>query len=74
MTDRDDALLDAIARQARMAYAQQQLEQFRTALQQWRVQADHGSDGFSDQRVQHELAYYAQQVIRWQTYLTNLAP
>ena len=74
MIDQDDELLDMIAQQARAAYAQQQLEQFQATLQQWQGHAEHGSNAFSDKRVQHELAYYAQQIIRWQTYLTNLAP
>ena len=68
----DDDFLDAIAHQARVAYAMQQLHACRTALQRWQANAG-GEVGAGDPtHVEHELMYYTQQVERWQDYLSRL--
>jgi hypothetical protein len=68
----DDDFLDAIAHQARVVYATQQLHACRTTLLHWQASAD-GEVGAGDPtRVRHELIYYAQQVERWQNYLRHL--
>jgi hypothetical protein len=68
----DDDFLDAIAHQARVAYATQQLHACRTTLQRWQANAGGEMSAGDSTRGQHELAYYAQQVERWQNYLRHL--
>jgi hypothetical protein len=67
----DDDFLGATAQQARVAYATQQLNVCRNALQG--CQADVGREvDAGEPRVQHELLYYTEQVARWQDYLVYL--
>ena len=68
-----EQLLDAIACQARTAYATEQLTQYEAALQLWQQRANQTSHEFSALRIQHEVTYYTQQVTRWQTYLAGIA-
>jgi hypothetical protein len=68
----DDEFLGAIAQQARVAYATQQLDACRTALQSWQAEAAFEVGAPDDPRVRHELAYYTSQVERWQEYLRCL--
>ncbi len=70
----DEVLLDAIASQARFAYAMTQLAACQAALQLWRHRADQWTDEYSAARINHEVAYYTQQVTRWQGYLAELGP
>jgi len=70
----DEALLDAIAGQAQVAYAEAQLAACQVALRLWQQCAEQPASEFSQARIQHELAYYTHQVIRWQHYLARLAP
>ena len=73
MMDLGEQLLDAIACQARMAYATEQLTQCEAALLLWQQRAKQNGHGFSPGRIQHEVTYYAQQVMRWHTYLDGIA-
>ena len=68
----NDAFLDTIAQQARLAYASQQLHVLQTRLQRLQVDAEAGLDAESSSRVRHELTYYTQQIERWQSYLERL--
>ncbi len=69
----DEVLLDAIAYQARVAYATTQLATCQAALHLWQYRADQQPSQFSRERIQYELAYYTQQVARWHAYLAGLA-
>lgn len=68
----NDDFLGAIAQQARVAYATQQLNACRDALRSWQAEAALGVGARDNPRVQHELAYYTAQVERWQDYLARL--
>ncbi len=74
MMPADEQLLDAIASQARMAYAATQLAACQAALHLWQQRTEQRSGEFSPERIQHELTYYIQQAARWQQYLTELGP
>jgi len=74
MIPAEEQLLDAIAGQARMAYAAAQLAACQVALDLWQQRAEQRSSELSLERVQHELAYYTQQMARWQQYILELAP
>ena len=74
MSSTEEQLLDAIAGQARIAYATAQLAACQAALHLWQQRAEQRSSEFPTERVQHELADYTQQTARWQQYLTELAP
>jgi hypothetical protein len=68
----DDEFVNVIAHQARVTYAMQQLEAYHHALGRWQAYALHElAADYS--RVPHELAYYRQQIARWQDYLARLA-
>ena len=68
----DDDFLGAIAQQARVAYATQQLDACRDALQNWQAEAALGVGASDNPRVLHELAYYTAQIEHWQDYLGRL--
>jgi hypothetical protein len=72
----DDDLLDAVAHQARVAYALQQLARHRVGIQCWKGQMDPNASEFS---AEFAAAYadcslddHVQQVERWQHYLEEL--
>jgi hypothetical protein len=68
----DDDFLNTIAYQARVAYATQQLQSCQQALQHWQARVTPELGASDRARAQDELAYYAQQVERWQSYLRSL--
>ena len=68
----DDDFLLTIAHQARVAYGTQRLNACWEALQQRQTLATLGIDAADDRRVDHEEAYYTQQVEHWQEYLARL--
>ena len=67
----DDAFLDLIVHQARVAYATQQLNAYRNELACWQTHETRAVDAL-EPRVRHEMLYYTQQVARWQDYLIGL--
>jgi hypothetical protein len=68
----DDDFLAAIAQQAQVAYAMQQVHTCKHALERWQTEAalEVGAAGSPSARLQME--YYMQQVERWQAYLGRL--
>lgn len=68
----DDDFLHTIAHQAQVGYGTQRLNVCWDALQQWQTHATLGTYAAHDTRVAHEVAYYTQQVERWQDYLARL--
>ena len=68
----DDTSLNLIAHQTRVTYAMQQLDAHYHALDRWQAYAirEHAAES---SRVRHELAYYHQQIARWQVELGRLA-
>jgi hypothetical protein len=68
----DDDFLGAIAQQARITYATQQLHASRNALQARQADAAREVCASDSTRVQDELAYYTRQVAHWQDYLGRL--
>jgi hypothetical protein len=69
----DDEFLNVIAHQTRVTYATQQLDAYHHALGRWQAYAIRELAAPDDSRVRHELAYYRQQIARWQDYLRRLA-
>jgi hypothetical protein len=67
-----DDFLDAIAHQAREAYATQQLHACETAFDRWLAQAALELGQSERPHMRRNLAYYAQQTQRWQDYLDHL--
>ena len=67
-----DQLLNQIAPQWRVAYAMQQLNICRAALQRWHSRPIEPAGPYNQTRAQHELTYYTQQFERWQAYLDGL--
>jgi hypothetical protein len=72
MNDHDEDLLDAIARQARVAYATQQLNECSSAVEHWQKRIEHDADVFNYEGLEHQLNYYVRQAERWQSYLAIL--
>ena len=70
----EEQLLDAIAGQARLAYAVKQLAVCEAALQLWQQRAEHPGPEFSPEGIQHEIDYYTLQIARWQQHIAELAP
>jgi hypothetical protein len=68
----DDEFLNVIAHQARVTYATQQLDAYEHALGRWQAYAIREIAAPDYSRVRHELAYYSQQIARWQDYLGRL--
>jgi hypothetical protein len=68
----DDEFLNVMAHQARVSYASQQLDAYEHALGRWQAYATDEIAAADHSRVRHELAYYSQQVARWQDYLGRL--
>ena len=66
----DDEFLAIIAHQARVAYATQQLDACRAALQAWHVDAARTVNDST--HVPDALAEYTRQIARWQDYLGGL--
>jgi hypothetical protein len=69
----DDEFVNVIAQQARVTYATQQLEAYHHALGRWQAYAICELAGADYSRVRYKLAYYRQQIARWQDYLGRLA-
>jgi hypothetical protein len=67
-----DDFLGAIAHQARVAYATQQMHACQKAFEHRQAQAAFGASASDNPRVRHELTYYTAQVARWQDYLERL--
>jgi hypothetical protein len=67
----DDEFLDVIVRQARIAYATQQVNVYQMELQ-CRQARQMGEDDHQESRGRQELLYYIQQVGHWQEYLMRL--
>jgi hypothetical protein len=67
----DDEFLDLIVRQARVAYATQQVKAYQKELECRQAHAI-GEDDHQQSRGQQELLYYIQQVGHWQDYLMRL--
>lgn len=57
---------------SQIRYASQQLALYRSALVHWQTCVVNLNDTFHESRVQYEVAYYTQQVERWQDYLAAL--
>ncbi len=74
MDPTEEQLLDAIAGQARLAYAAKQLAAGEVALRLWQQRAEQPGTEFSPEGIQHEIVYYTQQIARWQEYIAELAP
>lgn len=68
----NDEFLDAIAHQARFAYASQQLHVLHGVLQGLLTHSGAELGAGVSQGAQHELVYYTQQIERWQEYLGRL--
>jgi hypothetical protein len=71
---RDDEYNAAIAHQARVTYATQQLHTCQAALGRWQEQATQSTTESERKRAQFEVAYHSREVERWQGYLTQLGP
>jgi hypothetical protein len=67
----DDEFLDLIVRQARVAYATQQVNAYQKDLECRQAHAM-AEDAHQQSRGQQELLYYIQQVGHWQDYLMRL--
>jgi hypothetical protein len=72
MTNEDDAILDMVAHQARVAYATHQLTACEVAVRRWQQPIEQAATPIDCAHARHELAYYTQQVMRWQDYLAQL--
>ncbi len=68
----DEELLDAIAYQARVAYATQQLDAWQTAVQHWQRWVHHSDSAVAQAYARHKVAHCTEHVARWQHYLTDL--
>jgi hypothetical protein len=68
-----DEFLDAIAQQAQVTYASQQLHVLQDMLQDLLTYSGAEPDAGVSPRAQHELGYYTQQIERWQEYMERLA-
>jgi hypothetical protein len=68
----DDAFLTVIAHQTRVTTATQQLKAYHHALARWQAYAIREIAAADSARVQYELAYYRQQIARWQNELRRL--
>jgi K+-transporting ATPase c subunit len=68
----NDEFLGAIAQQAQVAYASQQLHVLQDMLQDLLTHSGAGLDIGVSPRAQHELVYYTQQIERWQEYMERL--
>ncbi|MEO7909693.1 MAG: hypothetical protein ABIV47_08600 [Roseiflexaceae bacterium] len=69
----DDPFLAVIAHQTRVTNAMQQLNAHFHALGRWQAYAIRELAAAGSSRVQHELSYYHQQIVRWQNELERLA-
>jgi hypothetical protein len=67
-----DEFLDAIAQQAQVTYASQQLHVLQDMLQDLLKHSGAELDADVSRRAQHELVYYTLQIERWQEYLERL--
>ena len=72
MLSANDSFLDLIAHQAQIAYASQQLQVLQDVLQGLLKHSGADLAASVNPRLQHELAYYTQQVERWRDYLGGL--
>jgi hypothetical protein len=72
MTNEDNAILDALAHQARIAYATHRLTTCEAAVRRWQRRVEQAAAPIDDEHARHELAYYTQQVMRWRDYLAEL--
>jgi hypothetical protein len=59
-------------KKVRIDYASQQLDIYRSALTHWQIRASTSDTPYQRSHAQYELAYYTQQVDRWQNYLALL--
>jgi len=69
----DDAFLTVIAHQMRVTTATQQLKAYHHALARWQAYAIREIAAADSARMLHELAYYRQQIARWQNELGRLS-
>ena len=67
-----DAFLDAIAQQAQVTYASQQLHVLQDMFQDLLTHSGAELDAGVSPRAQHELVYYTQQIERWQGCMERL--
>jgi hypothetical protein len=72
MTNEDDAILDVVAHQTRMAYATHRLPACEAAVRRWQQRVEQAATPTDCAHARHELAYYTQQVMRWRDYLAEL--
>ena len=72
MTNEDDAILDVVGHQARIAYATHQLTACEESVRRWQQPIVQAATSIDYAQVRHELAYYTQQVMRWRDYLAQL--
>jgi hypothetical protein len=72
MKNEDDAILDVVAHQARIAYATHQLTACEASVRRWQQPIGQAVTPIDCAHARHELAYYTQQVMRWRDYLAQL--
>jgi hypothetical protein len=63
MTNEEDAILDVVAHQARIAHATHQLTACEVAVRRWRQPIAQAATPIDCAHARHELAYYRQQVM-----------
>jgi len=71
MTNTDDDILDAVAHQARMAYATHRLAECEAAVRLWQRRVEQAATQINGAQAWHELTHYTQQVTRWRDYLAE---
>jgi len=72
MMNKDDAILAMVAHQAQMACAMHRLPACEVAVRRWQQRVEQAATPIDCAHARHELAYYTQQVKRWQHYLAEL--
>ena len=72
MTNEDDAILDMVAHQARIADAKHQLTACEASVRRWQQPIKQSATPADCAHARYELVYYTQQVMRWRDYLAQL--